>query len=99
VAIAHYRTCTLYEAICGANDITDDQFVDALTRNAVLNGVSVWVKAVFPAAAVPFARTSLEGCGRALSSKCGSGCHQPRLLAWEAGLFASGPDDDHPTIP
>ncbi|HEX2208654.1 MAG TPA: hypothetical protein VHG93_13290 [Longimicrobium sp.] len=38
-----------------ANDVTDDQFLDALTGNAALNGVPVRVEAVAPAAAVPLA--------------------------------------------
>ncbi|HEU4884116.1 MAG TPA: molybdopterin-dependent oxidoreductase [Longimicrobium sp.] len=38
-----------------ANDVTDDQFLDALTGNAALNGVPVRVEVIALAAAVPLA--------------------------------------------
>ncbi|HEU4885183.1 MAG TPA: hypothetical protein VFT45_23175, partial [Longimicrobium sp.] len=38
-----------------ANDVTDDQFLDALTGSAALNGVPVRVEVIALAAAVPLA--------------------------------------------
>ncbi|HEX5869275.1 MAG TPA: molybdopterin dinucleotide binding domain-containing protein, partial [Longimicrobium sp.] len=38
------------------NDVTDDQFLDALTGNAALNGVRVRVEAVSPAVETPLAQ-------------------------------------------
>jgi hypothetical protein len=42
-----------------ANEVTDDQFVDALSGNAALNGVPVRVEAVSPAPAMTLAREGI----------------------------------------
>jgi anaerobic selenocysteine-containing dehydrogenase len=48
-----------------ANDVTDDDFLDALTGNAALNGVPVRVEVVSVAAEVPFAPEGAAALGGA----------------------------------
>lgn len=77
-----------------ATDVTDDQFLDALTGNAALNRVPVRVEGVAPAAAEPLARHNGDMASAhpslRVSGIFGLGLEHPQLRLDSPLLFGQG---------